>query len=181
MIHIKKIGIRAKKSFETLKKVDHKIIKKVLEDYNKKIRNNRILIIKNNQRDIKNVVRKSLVDRLVLNEDRLEAIRSSINQITKFENPVGKTLAKWKQPNKLLIKRVTTPIGVIGVIYESRPNVTADVASLCLKSGNCAILRGGSEAFYSNKILSDLFRESLRSKNIDQNCVQFVEKKIDQL
>ena len=177
MIYIKKIGARAKKSFEKLKKVDHKIIKKVLEDYNKKLRDNKFLIIKNNQRDVKNVIRKSLVDRLVLNDDRLDAIRSSINQIAKFENPVGKTLAKWKQPNKLLIKRVTTPIGVIGVIYESRPNVTADVAALCLKSGNCAILRGGSEAFYSNKILSDLFRESLRSKNIDQNCVQFIEKK----
>ena len=105
MIYLKKIGARAKKSFEKLKKVDHKIIKKVLEDYNKKLRDNKFLIIKNNQRDVKNVIRKSLVDRLVLNEDRLEAIRSSINQIAKFENPVGKTLAKWKQPNKLLIKK----------------------------------------------------------------------------
>ena len=71
---------------------------------------------------------------------------------------------------------MSIPIGVIGVIYESRPNVTADAAALCLKSGNCAILRGGSEAFNSNKFLADLFRESLSKKRIDKNCVQFIEK-----
>ena len=80
-------------------------------------------------------------------------MKNSIDEIIKFKNPIGKVLKEWKRPNKLKIKRVTTPIGVIGIIYESRPNVTADVASLCLKSGNCAILRGGSEAFYSNKLL----------------------------
>ena len=83
----------------------------------------------------------------------------------------------WKRPNKLKIKKVSTPIGVIGVIYESRPNVTADVAALCLKSGNCSILRGGSEAINSNKILADLFRESLKNNKINKNCVQFIEKK----
>ena len=76
-----------------------------------------------------------------------------------------------------LTLKVSTPIGVIGVIYESRPNVTADVAALCLKSGNCSILRGGSEAFHTNKILANLFRESLRKKRIDKNCLQFIEKK----
>ena len=75
------------------------------------------------------------------------------------------------------IKKVSTAIGVIGVIYESRPNVTADVSALCLKSGNCAILRGGSEAYNSNKILANLFRGSLKINNIDQNCVQFIEDK----
>ena len=79
--------------------------------------------------------------------------------------------------NKLNIKRVTTPIGVIGIIYESRPNVTADVAALCLKSSNCAILKGGSEAFFSNKILSDLFRKSLKKNKIDHNCLQLIENK----
>ena len=77
----------------------------------------------------------------------------------------------------MTIKKVTTPIGVIGVIYESRPNVTADVAALCLKSGNCSILRGGSEAFYSNRLLANLFRDNLKKNNINQNCVQFIENK----
>ena len=91
----------------------------------------------------------------------------------------------WRRPNNLSIKKVTTPIGVIGVIYESRPNVTADVAALCLKSGNCSILRGGSEAFHSNRLLANLFRDNLRKNNINQNCVQFIENKnrkiVDQL
>ena len=86
-------------------------------------------------------------------------------------------MEQWRRPNKLKIKKVSTPIGVIGVIYESRPNVTADVAALCFKSRNCCILRGGSEAIRSNKILANLFRNSLSRNNIDKNCVQFIEKK----
>jgi glutamate-5-semialdehyde dehydrogenase len=113
----------------------------------------------------------------VLDDKRLEGIRSSINEIFKFKSPLNKVLEEWKRPNGLKIKKVTTSIGVIGVIYESRPNVTADVSALCLKSGNCGILRGGSEAYNSNKILANLFRESLKKNNIDQNCIQFIEDK----
>ena len=84
---------------------------------------------------------------------------------------------KWKRPNGLKIKKVTIPIGIIGIIYESRPNVTADVSTLCFKSGNCVILRGGSEAYFSNKILANLFRQSLKKNKIDKNFVQFIENK----
>ena len=98
-------------------------------------------------------------------------------EVTKFRNPIGQVLENWKRPNRLQIKKVSTPIGVVGVIYESRPNVTADVAALCLKSGNCSILRGGSEAFNSNKLLANLFRESLTKNKMDKNCVQFIESK----
>ena len=108
---------------------------------------------------------------------KIEAIRESINQIIKFKDPLGKIVKKWKRPNNLIIKKVTVPIGVIGIIYESRPNVTSDVSSLCLKSGNVAILRGGSESFYSNRILANLFRKSLLENKIDKNCVQFIENK----
>ena len=118
-----------------------------------------------------------MLDRLILNEKKIDGIINSINEIKKFPNPVGKILESWTGKNKLSIKRVTTPIGVIGIIYESRPNVTADVAALCLKSSNCAILRGGSEAYYSNKILSHLFRQSLKKNKINQNCLQFIENK----
>jgi glutamate-5-semialdehyde dehydrogenase len=117
------------------------------------------------------------MDRLMLDEKRIEGIRYSINKIIKFKNPLNKVLEDYKRPNGLRIRKVTTPIGVIGIIYESRPNVTADVSALCLKSGNCAILRGGSEAFNSNKILANLFRESLSKNKIDKNCVQFIEDK----
>ena len=154
MSYLENIGKNAKKAFEDLKAVKHSKIKKVLENYNKSLLNNKQKIIKENHKDVKNVKRKHLVDRLILNEKRIEAIRYSINEITKFKNPVGQILESWKRPNKLNIKKVSIPIGVIGVIYESRPNVTADVSVLCFKSGNSTILRGGSEAFYSNKILS---------------------------
>ena len=177
MKYLEKIGLNAKKAFKELKSIKHNKIKLVLNNYNTEIIKNKKKIIKENLKDIKNVKRKHLVDRLILNEKRLDGIRHSINEIAKFKDPLGNVLQKWKRPNKLTIKKISTPIGIVGVIYESRPNVTADVAALCLKSGNCSILRGGSEAFNSNKLLANLFRDSLAKNNINKNCVQFIEKK----
>ena len=185
MSYLETVGKNAKKAFEDLKEVKHKKIKKVLNNYNQSLLKNSSKIIRENLKDVKNVKRKHLVDRLILNKKRIDGIRHSINEITKFKDPVGRVIETWRRPNSLTIKKVTTPIGVIGVIYESRPNVTDDVAALCLKSGNCSILRGGSEAFNSNKLLASLFRDSLRKNNINQNCVQFIENKnrkiVDQL
>ncbi len=177
MQYLKKIGKNAKKAFEDLKNINHNKIKKVLDNYGKALIKNKKKIIRENQKDIRNVKRENLIDRLILNEKRIEAIRYSINEIAKFKNPVGKVLEVWQRPNKLKIKKISTPIGVIGVIYESRPNVTADVAALSLKSGNCSILRGGSEALNSNRLLAQLFRESLQKNNINKNCVQFIDKR----
>ena len=185
MKYLEKIGHNSKKAFEDLKNINHSKIKLVLNDYRNLITKNKKKIIKENLKDVKNVKRKHLVDRLILDEQRIEGIKRSINEISKFKNPIGRVLESWKRPNKLKIKKVSTSIGVIGVIYESRPNVTADVASLCLKSGNCCILRGGSEAFYTNRLLANLFRKCLKKNNINQNCVQFIEMKdrkiVDQL
>ena len=177
MQYLKKIGKNAKKAFEDLKNINHNKIKKVLDNYGKALIKNKKKIIRENQKDIRNVKRENLIDRLILNEKRIEAIRYSINEIAKFKNPVGKVLEVWQRPNKLKIKKISTTIGVIGVIYESRPNVTADVAALSLKSGNCSILRGGSEALNSNRLLAQLFRESLQKNNINKNCVQFIDKR----
>ena len=177
MKYLKKIGANSKKAFKELKTINHKKIVSTLDSYNKIIKENKVKIIRENLKDIKSAKRKHLIDRLILNDKRIEGIRNSINDISRFRNPIGRVLQEWKRPNKLKIKQVSTPIGVIGIIYESRPNVTADVAALCLKSGNCAILRGGTEAFNSNKILADLFRYSLRRNRINQNCVQFIKKK----
>ena len=177
MQYLEKIGKNARKAFKDLKDVKHNKIKKVLDNYSKEILNNKSILIKKNLKDVKNVKRKNLVDRLILNDKRIDSIRHSINEISKFKNPLGKVLEKWTRPNRLNIKKVSTPIGVIGVIYESRPNVTADVASLSLKSGNCSILRGGSEAFNSNKLLADLFRHVLQKNDINKNCVQFIDRK----
>ena len=118
-----------------------------------------------------------MIDRLKLNNKKIAQMRNSIEEIIKFKDPIGKTLSSWKRPNGLIIKRVSIPIGVIGVIYESRPNVTSDVSALCFKTGNVVILRGGSEAFHSNKMLTKLFKRALKKKKCDENCVQFIESK----
>ena len=177
MKKLKQIGMNAKRAFDLLNNLDEKKINKVLSNYNQILLTNKKQILLENTKDLKSVKRKHFVERLILNEKRIEGIRNSINEILKFKNPLNKVLDQWKRPNGLNIKRVTTSIGVIGIIYESRPNVTADVSALCLKSGNCGILRGGSEAYSSNKILANLFRDSLKKNNIDQNCVQFIEDK----
>ena len=177
MKYLNQIGIKARKAFINLNKIKESKINSSLATFNKLLLSNNSLVIRENNKDVKNVKRKHLVDRLILNKKRIEGIRHSINEIIKFKSPVGQILSKWSRPNGLKIRKVVTPIGVIGVIYESRPNVTADVAALSIKSGNCAILRGGSEAFNSNKILAEMFRRSLSKNNIDENCVQFINKR----
>jgi glutamate-5-semialdehyde dehydrogenase len=177
MKKLNQIGINAKKAFLKLNNLEPKKINKVLNTYSQLLLKNKNQILKENLKDIKFSKRKHLADRLMLNEKRIDGIRSSINEIVKFKSPLNKTLEDWNRPNGLRIKKITTPIGVIGIIYESRPNVTADVSALSLKSGNCAVLRGGTEAFNSNKILATLFRESLSKNKIDRNCVQFIEDK----
>ena len=101
----------------------------------------------------------------------------SINKIAKLKDPVDIILQKWSRSNGLKINKVSIPIGVMGVIYESRPNVTSDVASLCFKSGNVVILKGGSEALNTNKILVKLFRKALKENKINENFIQFVDSK----
>lgn len=175
--YLNKIGLNSKTASKKLNQVNIRRRNKVLETYIKNLSKNKNKIIKENLKDIYACKREDLIDRLKIDENTIEKIRSSIYQIAKFKDPLGKIIEKWKRPNKLIIKKITIPIGVIGVIYESRPNVTCDVSSLCLKSGNVAILRGGSESFNSNKILANLFRNSLSENRVDKNCVQFIESK----
>ena len=171
-----KIGKKSKEAF--IDKLSSKKKDKVLKDYYNLIDKNRKLIINENKKDIKNAYKKkiknNLIERLILDNKKISNIISSIKKIIKLKDPTNIVLDNWKRPNGLSISKVSIPIGVIGVIYESRPNVTSDVASLCFKSGNAAILKGGSEAFYSNLILSKLFRKSLRKNNINENFVQFI-------
>jgi len=176
---LKNIGIKSKKAFSfqlNTKKKD-----KVLKDYLLLILKNKKLILSQNLKDIKNANKKKLKDnlikRLVLDNKKILEIVNSIKKIIKLKDPTNIILEKWKRPNGLSISKVSIPIGVIGVIYESRPNVTSDVASLCFKSGNPVILKGGSEAFYSNRILSKLFRVSLKKNKVDENFVQFLDFK----
>ena len=170
------IGIKAKKASKI--KVDKKNKNKVLKKYLQLINKNKKNILRENNKDIKFAIRnnlpENLISRLTLNDKKISEIKASISKIIKLNDPTNQVIDRWKRPNGLIIKKVSTPIGVIGIIYESRPNVTSDVASLCFKSGNPVILRGGSEAYNSNKILANLFRDALRSNNIDQNYVQII-------
>ncbi len=170
------IGTKSKKAF--IKKISSKKKDKVLKDYCQLIDKNRKLIINQNKKDIKNAIKKkiniNLVQRLTLDDKKISIIINSVKKTAKLKDPTNKILEKWKRPNGLSISKISIPIGVIGVIYESRPNVTSDVASLCFKSGNTVILKGGSEAFYSNLILSKFFRKSLKMNNVDENFVQFI-------
>ena len=174
-----KIGKKSKEAFAV--QINSKKKDKVLKDYYNLIDRNRKLIINENKKDIKNAykkkIRPNLIQRLVLNDKKISSIIQSIKKIIKLKDPTNIILEKWKRPNGLRISKISIPIGVIGVIYESRPNVTSDVASLCFKSGNCVILKGGSEAFYSNQILSKLFRKSLKKNKLNENFVQFINLK----
>ncbi len=173
------IGIKSKKALAS--QIDTKKKNKVLKDYIYFIKKNKNLILNENNKDIKIAKKKKLKDnlikRLVLSDRKILDITETIKKIIKLKDPTNIILEKWRRPNGLKISKVSIPIGVICVIYESRPNVTSDVASLCFKSGNSVILKGGSEAFYSNLILSKLFRKSLKKNNVDQSYVQFIETK----
>ena len=173
------MGKKSKKAFT--QKLSPQKKDKVLKDYYHLIIKNKKLIIDQNKKDIKVAKKKkinnNLIQRLVLNDKKISNIIGSIKKIIKLKDPTNRILEKWRRPNGLYISKISIPIGVINVIYESRPNVTSDVASLCFKSGNTVILKGGSEAFYSNLILSKLFRISLKKNHVDENYIQFINVK----
>ena len=162
-------------------RINSKLKNKVLDRYINLIKKNKKIILKQNSKDIKlatkQKLRKNLIDRLTIDRKKLISICAAIKSVRNLKDPIDVTLEKWKRPNKLLIKRVSIPLGVIGVIFESRPNVASDISSLCFKSGNAVILRGGSEAINSNKILVLLFRKALKMYKVDPNYVQLIEKK----
>ncbi len=175
--YMKKIGIKAKIASKNLSNLDEKKRNAVLKQFSIYLKKYKNKIIKENKKDLLRLKKNNLANRLKLDDKKISKIIKSVKKISKFKDPLGKTLASWKRPNGLIIKRISIPIGVIGVIYESRPNVTSDVSSLCFKSGNALILRGGSDAFHSNKILSDLFKKALKQKNCNRDCVQFIESR----
>jgi glutamate-5-semialdehyde dehydrogenase len=173
------IGLNAKKA--SLKKIKTETKNKILKRYSSLLVKEKNSIFKANTKDIKFAqkkgLKKNLIDRLVINQKKLANIKNTVNKIARLKDPVNNILEKWSRPNGLTISRVSIPIGVIGVIYESRPNVTSDVASLCFKSGNAVILKGGSEAINTNKLLAKLFRKALKENKINENFIQFVDSK----
>ncbi len=135
-------------------------------------------IVAENEKDLNYAREKGLssamVDRLVLNGSRIQDMAKGLREVIQLEDPVGQVVRGWTRPNGLRVEKVRIPLGVIGIIYESRPNVTVDAAGLCLKSGNVVILRGGSEALHSNKVLGEILRDVLRQESVNSDLVQVV-------
>ena len=136
-------------------------------------------ILSANDKDIKGAKERGLpphlIDRLALNEKRIKEICDSIEEVIALPDPVGEIIEGWKRPNGLVIQKVRVPLGVIGIIYEARPNVTVDAATLCLKAGNCVVLRGGSEAITSNICLVGIMRDALSETTLPPDAVQIIE------
>jgi glutamate-5-semialdehyde dehydrogenase len=135
-------------------------------------------ILQENKKDLDFAKSKGLseamIDRLTLNEKRIQEMAKGLNKIVHLPDPVGEIVKGWTRPNGLRIEKVRIPLGVIGIIYESRPNVTVDAAGLCLKSGNVVVLRGGSEAIHSNKILGTILRKALEKEQVNPDLIQVV-------
>ena len=171
---------KAHEAFYELSKTSEEKVNATLEDLKNLIDKNREKIKSVNEIDIKNAkeqkLKGSLIDRLLLNDKRINGIIDSIDTVIKLKSPVGEVIEGWRLENGLNIEKVRVPIGTIGIIYESRPNVTIDAAILCLKSLNSAVLRGGKEAINSNKLLSELIKEALNKNGINPDSIGFIDE-----
>ena len=172
------MGENARKASQTLTLVNSKIKNNALEAMAADIETNKEIILEANIKDIENAkannISKSFLDRLILNDERIQSISNGLREIIKIEDPVGQIMSEWNRPNGLNIERVRTPLGVIGVIYESRPNVTADAGALCLKAGNAVILRGGSESYYSSNAIYNSLKNGLVKTGLPEYSIQIV-------
>ena len=142
------------------------------------LKSNKDYILRENDKDMKaaeeNGLPKVLLDRLLLSPDRIDGMAKGVIEVADLPDPVGKTLSDITRPNGLRVKKVSVPLGVIAVIFEARPNVTSDAASLCLKSGNCSVLRCGREAIHSNTAIFNVMRAALKKSPLPEDCIQFI-------
>jgi len=172
------MGVAVRKAATGFSSIESKTKDRLIADIGKHLNHNREQILKSNEIDIKHAKDRELnsasIDRLLLDNDRIDSMIQSIEEVVKLPDPIGEKIEEWTRPNGLNIAKVSVPLGVIGIIYESRPNVTSDAAALCLKSGNAVILRGGSESIETNKSIHDSISLALAENNIDPNTVQLV-------
>ena len=176
--NIDQIGINAKKAARVLAKTSSEQKNHALQAMSKYVLADKKIILEANKLDIENSKSKNLsesfIDRLELNDERVRSISDTLLEIESFKDPVGKILDSWQRPNGMHISRVTTPLGVIGIIFESRPNVTADAGALSLKAGNASILRGGSDSINSSLAIHESLVKGLKEAEIDENAIQII-------
>jgi glutamate-5-semialdehyde dehydrogenase len=175
---VAELGDRAKQAAVALRTASTEIKNTALTEAARLIRAEKAAILAANTRDIEAAkaagMSDALQDRLLLNDARVEAMAKGLDDIVALPDPVGATIEEWTRPNGLVISRLRVPIGIIGVIYEARPNVTADAGALCVKSGNVVVLRGGSDSFHSSRAIVALLRRALKSGGLPEDCVQLV-------
>lgn len=177
--YVKDYGRRAKSASRVLAVTDTVKKNRALELAAEKIKENRDYLIKENEKDIEyainNGISSAMVDRLRLTDKRIDDMATGLIQLANLPDPIGEVIHGTVRPNGLEILKKRVPLGVIGIIFESRPNVTADAAGLCVKSGNACILRGGSEAVNSNIAIAKLFREALKDAGLPEDCVNLID------
>ncbi len=175
---ILEIAKKAKEGTKFISNAGTKIKNKILSDISKHIISAAEEIIKENEKDIgasrHEGASGSLIDRLKLDLERIEKKAESIDKVIKFNDPVGEVISGYNLPNGLILKNIRVPLGVIGIIYEARPEVTIDASVLCLKAGNCVILRGSSHAFNTNKKLVEVMGRALRDNNFPESIIQII-------
>ncbi len=186
---VRDISLKAKASKSEMRALNEQIKNDTLFLIKERLWERRDVILRENEKDLQTArsqgLSSAILDRLKLDEEVLKGICDGIGDVISLPDPVGKVTGMWKRPNGLLVGRMRIPLGVIGFIYESRPNVTVDAAVLCIKSGNVVILKGGSEAINSNMAICDIIREALKDKGIPEDAVSLIptidRKAVDQL
>ena len=177
-VELRKIGKAATSAARSLASLSGDVRNKAISNIADGLSSSRSEIVLENGRDIEKGRKKGLseavLDRLLLNDERIDVIARDALSVVGLSDPVGEIIEMNTMPNGLEVSRRRVPLGVIGVIYESRPNVTVDISALCLKSGNAVILRGGSEAFHSNTVLADVIRAAILDAGISKDAVQIV-------
>jgi glutamate-5-semialdehyde dehydrogenase len=172
-------GKEAKAAARRLGNVETNIKNAVLNRMAEALVKNTEFILRENEKDmhigLEKGLSKAMLDRLLLNEKRIEDMAEGLRQISALPDPVGEVTKMWKRPNGIQIGQVRVPLGVIGIIYEARPNVTVDAAALCIKSGNAVLLRGGSEAIHSNKAIAEVISEAAEKAGLPKNSIQYVD------
>ena len=175
------IAKRARAASQIISVASNELKSSALREAAAQIRSQKQSLLQANQEDVRDAeargTKGAFLDRLRLDDARLEAIAKAVEDVAGLHDPVGRVLAEWTQPNGLRFERVSTPLGVIGVIFESRPNVTADAAALCVKSGNAAILRAGSESFRTSTLLAESMRVGFRNSGFPEDSIQLVPTK----
>ena len=178
MTELEIMGANAKAASKSLRIATDEAKAKALFNIAEHLRSSAAFILRENALDVKdaknNGMSESMVDRLLLTEERISGMAQGVIAVSQWPDPVGKVLEEYDRPNGLHIRKISVPLGVIGIIFESRPNVTSDCAALCIRAGNTVILRGGKEAYRSNAAITKVMREALAESALPEDCVQLV-------